>query len=50
MIEFSGAYEKIISGHSWFPGNTSGDDNDVGTLQGLLGSVVRWEESSDLSG
>jgi hypothetical protein len=43
-------HEKVISGHSWLPGNTGGDDNDISTLQGLLGTIVRGEKPSNLSG
>jgi hypothetical protein len=44
-----GTHEEVISSHSWLSWDTSGDDNNVRVLEGLLGSVVRWEEALNLS-
>lgn len=42
-------HEEVISSHSWLSWDTSGDDNNVRVFEGLLGSIVRWEEALDLS-
>jgi hypothetical protein len=42
------AYEEIISGHTRLPGDTSGDDDNVGIFQSPLGTIVSGQETSDL--
>jgi hypothetical protein len=39
-IETWGTHEKIISGHSWLPGDTSGDDDELSTSQSLLDATT----------
>lgn len=42
------AYEEVVTGHSWLPGDTGRDDDNVGALQGTLGTVVGGQEALDL--
>lgn len=41
-------HKEVIPGHTGLPGNTSGNDNDISTLEGLLSSIVGREETGDL--
>jgi hypothetical protein len=45
---FTGTYEEVITGHAGLAGDTSGDDDNVGSLESLLRAVVGREEASDL--
>jgi len=40
----------LNSRHAGLAGDTSGDDNNVGTREGLLGAVVGGKEAGDLGG
>jgi hypothetical protein len=42
--------EEVVTGHAGLAGNTSGDDDNVGTGKGLLGTVVGGEEALNGSG
>lgn len=33
--------EEVVSGHAWLTGDTSGDDDDVRALEGLVQTAVR---------
>lgn len=42
--------EKVITGHAWLTGDTSGNDDNVGVFEGLAKTTVSGEVASDNGG
>jgi hypothetical protein len=42
-------HKEVIPGHAGLPGDTGGDDDNVGSFESTLGAVVRGKEARDLS-
>lgn len=43
-------HEKVVTCHSWLPGDTGGNNDDIASLKSSLGTIIRREVTGDLSG